>query len=339
MSQTTFDPEVSAVMLTVLATTLAAIMYVVPVQMALWDTGGKQPGPGSIIVFAVIGVMWLLLLIAMLAAVSSGAFADLSLERSLEYGLGTVAMLAMTTVSLMGMETLPNPQRPLRWFVRTGMRVFPAVTLIFLLQHIQSGWFGAQVAQTIRITWYVCAAANLLIALPFWFVLFGQRIWQWIRVIPGRLLGARGRSADYLETIATIDPQQGFTELMKFSTPYYSGVVRDAAIARARQSPDFIRRLSEELQAGSPDNPLAALARLTLTRDEARVLTEPALAACQEIITNVVGSPRAPGFFEKHVVSFLWLRLMQQVAGRFPEAKPAFREAIAVSRKTLKNWR
>lgn len=331
------DPQDSftlTMMITLLATTLAAMLYLVPVQMAMWDLKGKSLGPGGVIIFVVVGVMWILLLIAMLGAINSGAYADLSQDRSVEYGLGTLSILAMATVSFFAFEPSLLPSL-FTGLIRFGMRVFPAMTLVFLVQHIQTDWFAPSASKAIRITWFVGALASILMALPFWKLRFGRRIWDHIRVIPRRMLGARGRSPQYLALIENTDPVHGFKELLKFATPYYGRVVRDAANARARLNPDFIRELSKELQSGSPDNPLAALARLILTPAEQRLLAEPALASIREVTRQAVNLPGTPGFFERHFVSFLWIRLMKQVASRFPDEQSAFAKQIEVSRRAL----
>lgn len=304
---------------------LAALIYLLPLQILLYEGRHKRYDMGGYIAaLATLVPMWVLLLVAVFAVVDAGAFDDLSLSRFQASVLAVTGLLAMAVVSFMGLETVPRPKRMLGWLLVASLQVFPLLTFALVGAFLRPDWIDPQWAPAIRFTWLGFALACLAICIPWWLVLILRIVMRRTKEVGSRVMGGRGRSARYLAEIARLDPAKDFKTLVGMTNPYYGGRVRDAAAHRLHEAPDAVSRLITELKSGSAENALCAIGRLTLSADDASRLAGPASQAVHRLADEWRAQPRSMPWFYRIVLRFAGGRIIQRAASRFPNAAATF---------------
>lgn len=307
---------------------LAALAYLLPLQLLLHDRKGKRDDVGTFFAALVILLaMWALLLASLLLAVAAGALDVLALPRVFEGALGAAGLVAMAVVSSLFFEPVPRGNRLAGTVFAASLHVFPLLTLALVLVFLNPGLANPTVAGWLQFAWIGLAGACLAVCAPVALVLLVRALWRRARTFTQRLLGGRGRSATYLQELADLDPVQDFSRLVGLTNAYYGGVVRDAAAARLRAAAGMVALFTRELEAGSAENALFALARIALTREEQAALAGPACAAIHRLAAECRADGRPMSTFHRMGARLAAGHMLRGVEGRFPAAENEFARA------------
>lgn len=149
--------------------------------------------------------------------------------------------------------------------------------------------------QWLRLPWTIFAGLSLVVCVGF----AGHRIISTgvggvVAIVHG-IRNPGPSSREILATVAELDPETHFEDLLRRASRDESPEVREAATARLRSHPQFLERLSTELETGYVEPALAFLRDATLSPAETSRFARPACTA----LRRWVGRIPAPNYTTK----------------------------------------
>lgn len=268
---------------------LAAIVFLLPLQHLLWDYARRHVNNDQWVTPALFNLipLWLLLLGALLCVTASGGFDWLRLGRLTLYAFTAGSALALAVVSFVFVALYIRPGFTPRFLYSPAIYLIPLTTGLLVVLSLNPKLASVIPIQWLRWPWTIFAALSLVGCAGF----FGYRLANTgiggLADFTHSILNARDTTPDHLAKIATLDPQQDFTDLLRYANPYQSRAVREAATIRLRSRADFIDALVSVLNSPSPENGLEFVSSTTFSYDEQKHVALPARGALERFIDDI----------------------------------------------------
>ncbi|MGC3956685.1 MAG: hypothetical protein QM813_01590, partial [Verrucomicrobiota bacterium] len=276
---------------------LAALIFVLPLQLMLFEVlnkrgGQTDHGAGFFVIAGILLAMWLFLLVGVVCVIASGGLDGLQLARAWFYPLAFGATLAMLALSLLIFEFPNHPNFFTRWIGRVPFYVFPVATMLFTVLVLNPRFTASFPLAPYKLTWLICAGLSLALCGGYLGYRFAVPVMG--RALNfGNFLAHRGAmDRESLGKIATLDPQRVFADLLRYANQYQSQTVREAATIRLRSHPDFLDALTAILNSRSPECGLDFLPSATLPPDEQKHLALPRPAPRLNASSKILGAVR-----------------------------------------------
>lgn len=268
--------------------TLAGILYLMPLQyLALEMSRKRDDGGGAIAAILILAPLWLLLLVALLTATSRGAFDMLPLKRSWLYPLVISATLAFGVWSFVSLAALYRPTWTVRLLLGWEVFLLPLLTIVVVACALNPGLAAKLPVSALRWTWIALAGLAVIGGLAQIGITAIRAGSRQVQGIVHAIGGESALRAEHLVKVNALDPERGFSELVGYSTHFYSEEVQAAAVARARSHPRLAEAITLVLQGTEPMKPLQFLRRVELTDEERRQLAAPARDAIHHLAEQV----------------------------------------------------
>lgn len=268
---------------------LAALVFLLPLQRVIWDYAAKHLSDDrwvTPVLFSLIP-LWLLLMVALLCMTASGGFDSLRLSRPLLYALTVGASLALAAVTFVFIALYIRPGFTPRVIYTPGIYLIPFATGLLVVLSLNHKLAPGIPLQWLRWPWTIFAALSLVGCVGFFGYRFVTTGFGGMANFAHRILNARDYNSEHLAKIATLDPQQDFTDLLRYANQYQSHAVREAATARLRSRADFVEALASLLTSRKHESGLEFLPSATLSPDEQKRLALPARAAMERVIDDI----------------------------------------------------
>lgn len=314
----------------------AALIYALPLQHLLLELSRKKDDGGGVVAGLIILIpMWLLLLVALSCVIASGGFDWLRLNRPVLYFLTTMATLSLAIVSFLRFEMLARPGFFDRIIQSAPIYLFPIATMLLVVLSLNPRLAASIPPQVYRLPWIIFASLSLTACL-------GYVGYQFVNAGRNGLVGvAHGFRSNNevaqqnLARIPTLDPQRDFSELLTLVDQFQSRDVREAAITRLREHPDFLERLITELNTGAPDNALEFLNSATLSATEQQRLALPARIAMERFTEKIQSELRYMPKERRKALRRWGSHLFQSLARKLVVTGVDFKPAIESFDQTL----
>ncbi|HEX5221192.1 MAG TPA: hypothetical protein VFZ59_16635 [Verrucomicrobiae bacterium] len=317
-------------------TGFAALIYALPLQHLLLELSRKKDDGGGVIAGLIILVpMWLLLLVALFCVTASGGFDWLRLNRSTLYLLTTMASLSLATISFLRFEMLARPGLFDRIIQSAPIYLFPAATMLLVVFSLNPRFATSIPAQAYRLPWVIVASLSLTVCvgyLGYQLVSAGKNGWAGVA---HRFRSNSEVAQKNLARIPTLDPQRDFSELLSLADQFQSRSVRESAITRVREHPDFLERLVTELNTGAPDSALEFLNNATLSASEQQRLAPAARIAMERFTEKIQPELRYMPKDRRKALRRWGSSLFRSLAQKFVVTGVDFKPAIDAFDQTL----
>lgn len=268
---------------------LAALVFLLPLQRVIWDYAAKHLSDDrwvTPVLFSLIP-MWLLLMVALLCMTASGGFDWLRLGRPALYALTVGASLALAVVTFVFIALYIRPGFTPRVIYTPGIYLIPFATGLLVVLSLNQKLASGIPLQWLRWPWTIFAALSLVGCVGFFGYRFVTTGFGGMANFAHRILNARDYNSEHLAKIATLDPQQDFTDLLRYANQYQSHTVREAATARLRSRADFVEALASLLTSRKHESGLEFLPSAALSPDEQKRLALPARTAIERVIADI----------------------------------------------------
>lgn len=268
---------------------IAALVFLLPFQRLLWNYAGKYLSDDRWVtpLLTALIPLWLLLLVALLCVTHSGGFDWLSLGRPALYALTVAAGLALGVVTFVFIALYIRPGFTPRILYTPVIYLVPLATGLLVLLSLNQKHAPGIPIEWLRWPWTLFAAFSLVGCAGF----FGERLvhsgFRNVANFAHHILNARNTKPEHLATIARLDPERDFDELLNFARGVESSTVRDAATTKLRTHPAFVDALKAELESRSPSTALGFLHGATLSHEEQKRLAGPARRALEHFIAEI----------------------------------------------------
>lgn len=268
---------------------LATIVFLFPLQKLLSNYASKYVSTNDWATPAlyILIPLWLLLMGALLCVTITGGFDWLRLGRTTLYVLTVAAALALATVSFVFIALYIRPGFTPRLLYTPVIYLVPLATVLLVILSLNQKLVPGIPMQWLRWPWTIFAALSLVACVAF----FGYQIFRLgvggVTGIAHRIANPGPSSADVLARIATLDPEKNFTDLLQRANRHESREVREAATARLRSNPNFLERLSTELETGYVEPAVVFVRTATLTPAEQTRLAHPTCTAMQRWVDRI----------------------------------------------------
>lgn len=315
---------------------LAAFVFLLPLQRVVWNYASKYLSDDrwvTPVLYSLIP-LWLLLMVGLLCMTAIGGFDSLRLGRPLLYALTVGASVALATVTFVFIALYIRPGFTPRVIYTPGIYLIPSATGLLVVLSLNQKLAPGIPIHWLRWPWTIFAALSLVACLGFFGYRFVTTGFGGMADFAHRLLNARNYTAEHLAKIAVLDPQQDFTDLLRYANQYQSDAVREAATTRLRSRADFIDALAELLKSHSPETGVDFLPSATLSADEQKRLALPARTALERVIDDIP----APNYItrERQKQLLKWGRkafpvIIGKLTGTdvdFSKVMPAFEHAL-----------
>jgi hypothetical protein len=268
---------------------LATIVFLFPLQKLLSNYASKYVSTNDWTTPAlyILIPQWLLLMGALLSVTITGGFDWLRLGRTTLYVFTVAAALALAVVSFVFIALYIRPGFTPRFLYTPVIYLVPLVTVLLVVLSLNQKIVPGIPIQWLRWPWTIFAALSLVACVVF----FGYQIFRLgvggVTGIAHRIANPGPSSGDILAKIATLDPEKNFTDLLRRANRHESREVHEAATVRLRSNPDFLERLSSELETGYVELAVTFLRDTTLTPAEQTRLVRPACKAMQRWVDRI----------------------------------------------------
>ncbi len=282
---------------------LATLIVLLPLPFLLWHFANEEASNDQWVtpVLYLLTPLWLLLMGALLCVTASGGFDWLRLGRPVLYALTVAATLALAVVSFVFIALYIRPGFTPRGLYSPVIYLVPLTTVLLVVLSLNQKLVPGFPAQWLHRPWTIFAAVSLVGCVAFsgyWIVTTG--VGGVVR-IADRVLNPGPSSAEMLAQISSLDPEADFDALLYRAAGEQRRQVHDAAAARLRSSPNFLQRLSNELETGHVEPALSFLRDATLSPAEQARLARPARKAMQRWVDGIP----APNYTTKKHLSDL----------------------------------
>jgi hypothetical protein len=320
---------------------LAAFLYLLPLQILIYDVGRKKDDGGALwAAIFVLVPLWILLTSALMLAAARGGFDWLPLKRGPQYLLAClsgVALLVLTFFSFLGKVEHPN-QIP--WAARPfsvwALYLFPLVVMGFAFLVLNASVSSRFPPVAYRAPMAAVAALSLLAC--------GGMVGQWIMHsrqqqvarVERAIADDNKRDRDIMERVQSLNPTNDFAELLGFANRFESQAIRKVAIQKAESHQEFTAALIQVLQNGWAERGLVYLDACDVS--DRKTLAEPVLAAIKVLTADARDSVNRTHTF--YAGQFDWnTRLILSVVQKFADQDVDYVAAIRAYRRSLDSQR
>jgi hypothetical protein len=288
---------------------LAALIYILPLQLLLFEVRRKRDEGGSGVFAGLLLIlpMWLLLLVGLGCVSASGGFDGWGWPRYGVHAFMVCASLSMAVMSFACFEFPRHRDLLVRLSGAVPVYTFPVATLVLVVLSLNPGLAPGIPVAPVRWIWFACAAFSLAIV-------GGYLVWRvlWMRLrggfaaVASRFRRSGPTEGEILSRIATLDSRDDFRELLRRAASFQGRTVRDAATRRLRESPEFLETLAATLSSLDPGDALEFLLGATLSPAEQTRLALPSRSAMERFISDIP----APNFMspDRRKTLLLWGR-------------------------------
>ncbi len=271
---------------------LATLVFLLRLQPFLWEWARREASNDQWVTPAlyILVPLWLLLMVALLCVTASGGFDWLRPGRPMLYALTVAAAGALAVVSFLFIALYIRPGFTPRALYSPVLYLVTFSTVLLVVVSLNPKLASAIPTQWLHKPWTVFTAVSLVGCVAF----FGYRL---VTTGVGGMAGMAHRmanpgpsSAQVLAQISTLDPETNFEDLLRLADGYQPAEVREAATARLRSGPNFMERLSSELDSGYVEPAVSFLHGATLTSAEQARFAKPARRAMQRWVDRIPAS-------------------------------------------------
>ncbi len=236
---------------------LAAFLFLVPLQLVLFELRSKAMDGGAVFAVGLLLLsLWTLFVVGLVLVTASGGFDWLRLSRWAQYLLVTAAITGLLVVSSMRFETrMPEPNLLQVVFIKWPIQFVPLLTIALVVLSLNPQWWPNVPRQYVQWAWAFIAACCLV----FWVGLLAYRLVTY---------QSATRAAHTVRAMAN---------------GYKSDVVRKAAIAKLRGDPPFITKLADKLRSISVQDGLDVVSIDTFSEGEKKQLALPVRSAMERV--------------------------------------------------------
>lgn len=309
---------------------LAGAIYLFPLQHLLLEySRKKEDGGGAIAALIILAPMWLLLLVGLLLATSQGGFDVIPVRRGLVHGLVVAAVLALAVVTFVSFTCLNRPSWGMRLTLGLPVYLIPPLTILLIAAVLNPGVAGRIPPGFVRGPWLFLAGLSLVGCVAY--LGFGaiRRVHREVSSVAFSTTNNRDVERRQLATIATLDAQRDFLELLGYSDEFHSTTVRSLAHERLRAHPRFLDALRDALHERDPHNALEYVGGTELSADECTTLA-PAVEHAMLTVNERIHAELRYTPKDRLKLIRRWGRLLyQQIARKFSATGTDFGPAIA----------
>ena len=266
---------------------IAAIIFLLPMQILLWEYAHKKrhTSGGQTTALFILIPMWLLLMIALLCVAGSGGFDWLRLGRPATNVLTVAATLSLGVVSFVFVACYLTPGFIPPILYCPPIYLLPIATMLVVISSFNPQFGNSP--QLFSLPWTIVAALSLFACICFggyFLVRTGTNV---VAGITHRLCRPGLSTKDILAKISTLDPEADFSDLISRATRYDRPEVREAATARLRSHPKFLEMISNELEKGYLEPAAEFIYSATLSPSEQARFARPARAGMQRWVNHI----------------------------------------------------
>ena len=268
---------------------LAALIFLLPLQHFLWDWARREASNDQWVTPAlyILAPLWLLLMGALLCVTASGGFNWTRLGRPMRYALTVAAAIALAVVSFVFIALYIRPGFTPRFLYSPVIYLVPLATVLLVVVSLNQKLAPGIPTQWLHRSWAIFTGLSLVgcgVFSGYWIVNTGV---GGVVGIAHRVLNPGPSPGEKLAQISTLDSETDFLDLLRWADRDQPREVREAATARLRSSPQFLERLSTELETGYVEPALVFLRDATLTPAEHARFARPARQALQRWVDRI----------------------------------------------------
>ncbi|MBK7086063.1 MAG: hypothetical protein IPH53_15935 [Flavobacteriales bacterium] len=277
---------------------LATLLFLLRLQPFLWEWARKEASNDQWVTPAlyILVPLWLLLMVALLCVTASGGFDWIRLGRPMLYALTVAAALALAVVSFVFIALYIRPGFTPRGLYSPVLYLVTFSTVLLVVGSLNHKLMPGIPTQWLHRPWAWFTAFSLVVCVAvggYWIATNG------VRGVVGfahRIGNPGPSSAEQLAQIAQLDPENDFESLLWRTNRDADSEVREAASARLRSHPQFLERLSTELESGHVEPAVTFVRDATLTPAEQARFARPARTAMQRWVDRIP----APNYTTSH---------------------------------------
>lgn len=310
---------------------LALLIYASALQFVLHDSSGRADGGVMTSTILVLIPIWVLITVGLCVGTSRGALDWALKERVLQYLaviVGCVSLAVLSALSAIG-KSAPPEEMPwaAKAFVGWGLHVLPltAIAVGFVLVN------ASLAAELPPLAYRVPLAALLGIGLLAGAGMLGQLFILSQKRAADRVervvAEESERDKQSIQRIKGLDPDQDFPELLGYTNRFNEEAVRQAALERIRQNPNFAKDLTQALSGGWAERGLIYVDACEI--DDPKTFADPVRLAILEMAKAVRDSVRTEHYMQPDWFDFkarLVLSAATKLKGNGVDFVPAMRE-------------
>jgi len=313
---------------------LAAFLYVLPLQLLMHDTGRRRDDGGALwgAIFLFVP-LWSLLTIALLLATSRGGFDWLPMNRGPQYllvFLSGVALLVVTLFSFLGkVEHASQLPWAAHMFRVWAAYVFPLLAMMFAFLVLNPAVGTKVPALVYRTPFAIISVASLLACggMIVQWIIFSQQ--QQLARVERAIEQDNERDRNILAEVNAMNTTNDFARLLGFANRFENEKIRQLAIEKALGHPQFMTALADVLNNYYAEKGLVYLDACDVSEGDMKTLAEPVRAAIVVLTKDAQDSVERTHTF--YAEQFDWnTRIILSVAdkfhGRGVDYVPAIRE-------------
>jgi hypothetical protein len=271
---------------------LATLVFLLPLQRFLWEWARKEASNDQWVTPAlyILVPLWLLLMVSLLCVTASGGFDWVRSGRPMLYVHTVAGALALAAVSFVFIALYIRPGFTPRALYSPVLYLVVLSTVLLVVGSLNPKLATAIPTQWLHKPWAIFTAVSLVGCVAFcgyWIVNTGV---GGVHQIAHRMLNPGPPPAEVIAKISTLDPENDFMDLLGFTDAHAPNEVREAATARLRSGPNFLERLSSELDSGYVEPAVTFLHGATLTSAEQARFARPARKAMQRWVDRIPAS-------------------------------------------------
>ncbi|MBK6754353.1 MAG: hypothetical protein IPG69_12365 [Flavobacteriales bacterium] len=276
---------------------VATLLFLLRLQPFLWEWARKEASNDQWVTPAltILVPLWLLLMVALLCVTAGGGSDWIRLGRPMLYALTVAAALALAAVSFVFIALYIRPGFTPRGLYSPVLYLVTLSTVLVVVGSLNPKLAAAVPTQWLHRPWAWFTAFSLVVCVAvggYWIATNG------VRGVVGfahRISNLGPASAEQLAEIAKLDPENDFESLLWRANGDAGSEVREAATARLRSHPQFLERLSSELETGHVEPALSFLRDAELSSAEQARFARPALKALQRWVDRIPASNYTTG--------------------------------------------
>ena len=271
---------------------LATLVFLWPLQRFLWEWARREVSKDQWVMPAlyILVPLWLLLMVALLCVTASGGFDWIRLSRTKLYLLTVAGAFALAMASYLFIGLYIRPGFTPRGLYTPVLYLVTLSTVLLVVGSLNPKLAAAIPTQWLLRPWAWFTAFSLVVCVAvggYWIATNG------VRGVVGfahRISNLGPASTEQLAEIAKLDPENDFESLLWRANGDAGSEVREAATARLRSHPQFLERLSSELESGHVEPALSFVRDATLTSAEQARFAGPARKALQRWVDRIPAS-------------------------------------------------
>ncbi|MBN9693622.1 MAG: hypothetical protein J0M24_25530 [Verrucomicrobia bacterium] len=307
---------------------LAAALLLFPLRNVLWDYSRRYLSDDRWVAptLSILAPLWLLLLVALLCVANRGGFDWLPLGRTSLYVLTALAALALAALTFVFIGLYIRPGFTPRQLYSPVIYLVPLSTVLLVVLSVNPSLTAGVPLQWLRVPWALLAGLSLVVGGGYVGVRTFRGTVGAVAILAHRISNPGPSAQELLARVSALDPETQFEDLLRSASLHSGRTIRDAATARLRSHPQFLDRLSSELESGYAEPALDFVLAAELSPAEVARLASPTRRAVERWVGRIPapnyttkkhlkelknwGKVRIPGLAEKFAgtgVDFKWV--------------------------------